>query len=74
MEITISVFFVTNLLSSFHREFGADCKSLYIEDVLRENRLRLFGHRYRQNESLWTKKMLTLQIDGPAPGERPKLR
>ena len=55
---------------SLRRRLQVPC----IEDVLRENRLRLFGHRYRQDESLWTKKIMNLQIDGPTPRGRPKLR
>ena len=45
-----------------------------IEEVLRWNRLRLFGHRQRQDDSLWTKKIMTLEIDVPTPRGRPKLR
>ena len=55
---------------SLRRRLQVPC----IEEVLRERRLRLFGHRFRQNESLWTKKIMTLQIDGPTPRGRPKLR
>ena len=45
-----------------------------IEDVLRWNRLRLSGHLYRQDDSAWSKKIMNLDIDGPTPRGRPKLR
>ena len=45
-----------------------------IEDMLRWNRLHLYGHRQRQDDSLWTKKIITLQIDRPTPRGRPELR
>ena len=37
----------------------------HIEDVLRWNRLRLSGHLYRQEETSWTKKIMSFNIDGP---------
>ena len=55
---------------SLRRSLQVHC----IEDVVRWNRLRLFGHRYRQNDTLWTKKIMSLQIEGPTPRGRPKLR
>ena len=45
-----------------------------IEDLLRWNRLRLAGHRHRQDDSSWTKKIMSLDIDGPTPCGRPRLR
>ena len=45
-----------------------------IEDVLRWNRLRLSGHLHRQEDTSCTKSILNLDIDGPTPRGRPKLR
>ena len=45
-----------------------------MKDLLSWNRLRLFGHRCRQDESLWTKKIISFDVDGPAPWGRPRLR
>ena len=46
-----------------------------IEDVMRWNRLRLYGHRCRQDDdSLWTKKIMNFHVEGPTPRGRPKLR
>ena len=45
-----------------------------VEDVLRCNRLRLFGHRCRQDDTLWTKKIMSFIVDGPTPRGRPRLR
>ena len=45
-----------------------------IENVLRCNRLRLFGHRCCQDDSLWTKKIMSFVVDGPTPKGRPRLR
>ena len=45
-----------------------------VEDVLRCNRLRLFGHRCRQDDTLWTKKIMSFIVDGPMPRGRPRLR
>ena len=45
-----------------------------IEDVMRWNRLRLYGHRYRQDDSLRTKKIMNFPVEGPTPRGRPKLR
>ena len=55
---------------SLRRRLQVPC----IEEVLRWNRLRLFGHRQRQDDSLWTKKIMSLEIDAPTPRGRPKLR
>ena len=44
------------------------------EDLLCWNRLRLAGHRHRQGDSSWTKKIMSLDIDGPNHLERPRLR
>ena len=46
----------------------------HIEDVLRWNRLRLFGHLYREEETPWTKKIMSFNVDGPTSRGRPKLR
>ena len=45
-----------------------------IEDMLRWNRLRLYGHRYRQSDDLWSKKVMSLEVEGPSLRGRPKLR
>ena len=34
----------------------------------------MFGHRCRQNEDLWTKKIMSFNVDGPTPRGRPRLR
>ena len=34
----------------------------HIDDVLRWNRLRLFGHRQRQDDSLWSKKIIDFEV------------
>ena len=46
----------------------------HIEDVLRWNRLRLFGHLHRQDDTSWTKEIMNFDVDGPTPRSRPKLR
>ena len=46
----------------------------YITDVLRWNRMRLSGHLYRQEETSWTKKIMSFNVDGPTSEGRPKLR
>ena len=46
----------------------------HIEDVLRWNRLRISGHLYRQEETSWTKKIMSFNVDGPTSRGRPKLR
>ena len=46
----------------------------HIEGVLRWNRLRLSGHLYRQEETSWTKKIMSFSVDGPTSRGRPKLR
>ena len=46
----------------------------YIKDIIRWNRLRLFGHLYRQEETSWTKKITSFNVDGPTSRGRPKLR
>ena len=46
----------------------------HIEDVLRWNRLRLSGHLYWQEETSWTKKIISFNVDGPTSWRRPKLR
>ena len=43
----------------------------HVEDVLRWNRLRLSGHLYRQEETLWTKKIMKFAVDGPTFPDRP---
>ena len=45
-----------------------------IDDFLRWNRLRLYGHRYRQDDSLWSKKIMDLHVEGASLRGRPKLR
>ena len=45
----------------------------YIEDVFRWNRLRLSGHLYRQEETSWTKKILSFNVDGPTSRGRPRI-
>ena len=49
-------------------------KLLSMDEVLRWNRLRLFGHRLRQDDCFWTKKIMNYDIGGPAPRGRPRLR
>ena len=46
----------------------------HIEDVLRWNRLRLSSHLYRQEETSWTKKVMSFNVDGQTSRGRPKLR
>ena len=46
----------------------------HIEDVHRWNRLRLFGHLYRQEETSWTKKIRSFNVDRPTSRGRPNLR
>ena len=46
----------------------------YIEDILRRNRLRLSRHLYRQEETSWTKKIMSFNVDGPTSRGRPKFR
>ena len=45
-----------------------------IKDVLRWNRLRLSGHLYRQEETSWTKKIMSLNLYELTSRSRPKLR
>ena len=44
------------------------------EDILRWKRLRLPGYLYRQEETSWTKKIMSFNVDRPTSGGRPKLR
>ena len=46
----------------------------HIKDVLRWNRLRLSGHLYRQEETSWTKKIMSFNVDRATSRGRPKLR
>ena len=46
----------------------------HIEVVLRWNRLRLSGHLYRQEETSWTKKVMSFNVNRPTSRFRPKLR
>ena len=45
-----------------------------IVEVLRQGRLRWFGHIMRLNDNLWQKKILSFHVDGAAPRGRPKMR
>ena len=45
-----------------------------IKVVLRLNQPPLFGHKCRQNDSLWIKKILSFQVDGPTLRGIPSLR
>ena len=45
-----------------------------IDEALRWERLRLFDHRYRQDNSQWTKKIMDFHVEGPTPRGRPRLR
>ena len=45
----------------------------HIKDVLRWNRLRSSGHLHRQEQTSWTKKTISLNVDGPTSQGRPKL-
>ena len=44
-----------------------------IEDVVRRNRLRWFGHVERKEDSSWVKKCMTVEVDGKRPRGRPRL-
>ena len=44
-----------------------------IEDVVRRNRLRWFGHVERKEDSSWVKKCMTVEVDGKSPRRRPRL-
>ena len=45
----------------------------HIADVLIWNRLRLSGHLFRQEETSWTNKIMSFNVDGPTYRGRPKL-
>ena len=45
-----------------------------IVEVLRQGRLRWFGHIMRLNDNLWQKKILSFHVDGAAPRGRPKMQ
>ena len=36
--------------------------------------MRLAGHRYRQDDDTWTKKIMNFRVEGPSARGRPKLR
>ena len=46
----------------------------HIEDVLIWNRLRLSGHFNQQEETSWTKKIMSFGVEGPTCSGRPKSR
>ena len=46
----------------------------HVEEVLEWNRLRLCGHRYRQEDNTWTKKIMNFEVDGPTPRGQQRLR
>ena len=45
-----------------------------IEDVVRYNRLRWFGHLQRMDEEKWPKKIINFEVNGSHPRGRPKKR
>ena len=45
-----------------------------IDELLWWNRLRLAGHRYRQEDDTWTKKIMNFRVEGPPVRARPKLK
>ena len=45
-----------------------------IGEVMRQNRLRWFGHVERRDELCWIKRIETLQVDGNGVKGRPKKR
>ena len=43
-----------------------------IEDAIRYNRLRWFGHLQRMDEEKWLRKILNFEVNGSYPRGRPK--
>ena len=62
------------LLKHFTEDLRRRIHVHHIEDVLRWNTLKLSAHLYRQEETSWTKKITSFNVDGPTSQGRPKLR
>ena len=49
-------------------------RSMLAIEVIRQNRLRWFGHVERRDELCWIKRIETLQVDGDGVKGRPRKR